>query len=57
MGITMSRTVYINGDYLPEADAKIAIKDRDFGIRFGKVVAVDIDRARHGYPHSWMVAG
>ncbi len=26
----MSRTVYINGDYLPEADAKISIFDRGF---------------------------
>ncbi len=26
----MSRTVYVNGDYLPEADAKISIFDRGF---------------------------
>ncbi len=26
----MSRTVYLNGDYLPEADAKISIFDRSF---------------------------
>jgi D-alanine transaminase len=27
---TMSRTVYVNGDYLPEAEAKVSIFDRGF---------------------------
>ena len=26
----MSRTVYVNGDYLPEGDAKVSIFDRGF---------------------------
>ena len=26
----MSRTVYLNGDYLPEEDAKISVFDRSF---------------------------
>ena len=26
----MTRTVYVNGDYVPEADAKISIFDRGF---------------------------
>ena len=26
----MSRTVYVNGDFLPEADAKISVFDRGF---------------------------
>ena len=26
----MSRTVYVNGDYLPEAEAKVSIFDRGF---------------------------
>jgi D-alanine transaminase len=30
MGLNMSRTVYVNGTYLPEEDAKISIFDRGF---------------------------
>jgi len=30
MGMTMTRTVYLNGDYLPEAEAKVSIFDRGF---------------------------
>jgi D-alanine transaminase len=30
MGLNMSRTVYVNGDYLPEEEAKISIFDRGF---------------------------
>lgn len=29
----MSRTVYVNGDYLPEEDAKISVFDRGFLLR------------------------
>jgi len=30
MGISMSRIVYVNGEYLPEEDAKISVFDRGF---------------------------
>lgn len=30
MGLSMSRTVYVNGDYLPETEARISIFDRGF---------------------------
>src|SRR5690606_20250688 len=30
MGISMTRTVYLTGDYLPEAEAKVSIFDRGF---------------------------
>ena len=30
MGLTMNRTVYVNGEYLPEANAKISVFDRGF---------------------------
>src|SRR5690606_15058802 len=30
MGISMTRTVYLNGDYLPETEAKVSIFDRGF---------------------------
>ena len=30
MGIEMSRTVYVNGEYLPEEEAKISVFDRGF---------------------------
>jgi D-alanine transaminase len=30
MGISMSRTVYVNGDYLPEDQAKVSVFDRGF---------------------------
>jgi D-alanine transaminase len=30
MGMSMSRIVYVNGEYLPEADAKISVFDRGF---------------------------
>jgi D-alanine transaminase len=30
MGMTMTRIVYVNGDYLPEAEAKVSVFDRGF---------------------------
>lgn len=30
MGVGMSRIVYVNGDYLPEAEAKVSVFDRGF---------------------------
>src|SRR5690606_31754380 len=30
LGISMSRTVYVNGEYLPEAEATVSIFDRGF---------------------------
>jgi hypothetical protein len=30
LGIAMSRIVYVNGDYLPEEEAKISVFDRGF---------------------------
>jgi D-alanine transaminase len=30
MGLTMTRTVYVNGDYLPEHEAKVSVFDRGF---------------------------
>ena len=31
----MSRTVYVNGAYVPEEDAKISVFDRGFCLRTG----------------------
>ena len=59
----MSRTVYVNGDYLPEDEAKISIFDRGFLMADGvyEVTSVLdgklIDFAGHCAPPAPAVAG